>query len=75
MGFLSFYNACFYQSFQLLILRFVVFYDVNQSGWLALLLLVPVIGPLALLNWTVKAGDPEENRFGKPQYTEPVDET
>ena len=37
-------------------------------------MLVPVIGPLVLLNWTVKAGDPEENRFGKPQYTEPVDE-
>ncbi|MBF1746679.1 MAG: DUF805 domain-containing protein [Veillonella sp.] len=49
-------------------------HDVNQSGWLALLMLVPVIGPLVLLNWTVKAGDPEENRFGKPQYTEPVDE-
>ena len=49
-------------------------HDVNQSGWLALLMVVPVIGPLVLLNWTVKAGDPEENRFGKPQYTEPVDE-
>ena len=49
-------------------------HDVNQSGWLALLMLVPVIGPLVLLNWTVKAGGPEENRFGKPQYTEPVDE-
>ena len=35
-------------------------HDVNQSGWLALLMLVPVIGPLVLLNWTVKAGDPEE---------------
>ena len=49
-------------------------HDVNQSGWLALLMLVPIIGPLVLLNWTVKVGDPEENRFGKPQYTEPVDE-
>ena len=49
-------------------------HDVNQSGWLALLMLVTVIGPLVLLPWTVKAGDLEENRFGKPQYTEPIDE-
>ena len=49
-------------------------HDVNQSGWLALLILVPVIGPLSLLYWTVKAGDPGENRFGKPLYTENIDE-
>jgi uncharacterized membrane protein YhaH (DUF805 family) len=39
-------------------------HDTNHSGWWFFIGLVPLIGPLTLFSFTVKDGDPGENRFG-----------
>ncbi|HET9029513.1 MAG TPA: DUF805 domain-containing protein [Candidatus Aquilonibacter sp.] len=39
-------------------------HDVNQSGWLILLNLIPGIGPLILLVLSLLPGTPGENKFG-----------
>jgi uncharacterized membrane protein YhaH (DUF805 family) len=39
-------------------------HDTGRSGWLLLLLLIPIIGFLALLYFYLQPGTPEENRFG-----------
>lgn len=41
-------------------------HDVGRSGWWLLLAVVPVIGWIVLLVWTVTKGDAAENRFGPP---------
>lgn len=39
-------------------------HDTDRSGWLVLLLLVPVIGWLVLLVWAAQDGTPAHNRYG-----------
>lgn len=41
-------------------------HDIDRSGWWTLIVLIPLIGWLILLYWTVKAGTPGPNRFGNP---------
>jgi uncharacterized membrane protein YhaH (DUF805 family) len=39
-------------------------HDIGYAGWWMLLLIVPLIGPVALLVLFCLAGDPGENKFG-----------
>lgn len=39
-------------------------HDVGRSGWWGLLYLVPLIGVVVLLIWTIRRGDADDNRFG-----------
>lgn len=39
-------------------------HDRDKSGWWQLLNFVPLIGPLVLLVWMVRAGDTGSNRYG-----------
>lgn len=39
-------------------------HDVGRSGWNTLWVLLPIIGWIMLFVWSVRAGDPGENRFG-----------
>ena len=39
-------------------------HDTNRSGWWAWLALVPVVGPLVLLYFTVLPGDLQPNNYG-----------
>ncbi|NPB02982.1 MAG: DUF805 domain-containing protein [Thermotogae bacterium] len=41
-------------------------HDIDKSGWYLLLFLIPVVGPILLLIWTLTPGTPGENRFGPP---------
>ena len=39
-------------------------HDINKSGWLLLLCLIPLIGEIILIIWWCKAGDAAENKYG-----------
>jgi len=39
-------------------------HDLDKSGWWSLLCLVPFVGPIVLIVWTVMKGTEGENRFG-----------
>ena len=39
-------------------------HDTNHSGWLYLLIIIPIIGFIILLFWFCKNSDEEDNRFG-----------
>lgn len=39
-------------------------HDIGKSGWWILLGLIPCIGEIILLIWTVKDSDPGENQYG-----------
>ncbi|HBZ44855.1 MAG TPA: DUF805 domain-containing protein [Maritimibacter sp.] len=39
-------------------------HDVDKSGWWQLLMLIPIIGFLVILYWTVQKGADGPNRFG-----------
>ena len=39
-------------------------HDRDKSGWWLLLLLVPLIGAIVIVVWTVMEGDSGDNRFG-----------
>lgn len=39
-------------------------HDINKSGWLVLLGLIPVVGTIILLIWYCKASDLTENQYG-----------
>lgn len=41
-------------------------HDINKSGWLFLLILIPFIGPIILLIFFVMDSDPAKNQFGEP---------
>jgi len=41
-------------------------HDSNSSGWWALLVLVPIVGPLVLLYFMVIKGTPGPNNYGVP---------
>ena len=39
-------------------------HDTDKSGWLQLLILIPLIGPIVLIVFFASAGTEKENRFG-----------
>lgn len=39
-------------------------HDINKSGWLLLLALIPLVGQIILIIWWAKEGDPTENQYG-----------
>ena len=39
-------------------------HDTNHSGWALLLLLIPLIGAIIILIWTVRDSDPGKNYYG-----------
>jgi uncharacterized membrane protein YhaH (DUF805 family) len=39
-------------------------HDVGKSGWLQLILLIPLIGPIVLLVFLCKDGVPQANKYG-----------
>jgi uncharacterized membrane protein YhaH (DUF805 family) len=39
-------------------------HDTNRSGWWTLIILIPLIGVIVILVFTVQEGKPGENRFG-----------
>jgi uncharacterized membrane protein YhaH (DUF805 family) len=39
-------------------------HDTNRTGWWLLLILIPLIGPVVLLIFTILDSDPEENQYG-----------
>lgn len=39
-------------------------HDINKSGWLLLLSLIPIVGIIILIIWWCKEGDKAENQFG-----------
>jgi len=41
-------------------------HDTGTSGWLLLIAVIPIFGPLILLPWLVRKGDPKNNRYGSP---------
>ena len=41
-------------------------HDVNKSGWLQLLWLIPIIGWALLIYWCVQPGDAAPNQDGEP---------
>jgi uncharacterized membrane protein YhaH (DUF805 family)/uncharacterized RDD family membrane protein YckC len=48
-------------------------HDTDRSGWWLLIILVPLIGFIVLLVFTVKDSDPRENRFGSnPKETKVI---
>lgn len=47
-------------------------HDINKSGWLILLALIPLIGEIILIIWWAKAGDTADNQYGPvPQDIKP----
>lgn len=46
-------------------------HDTGHSGWLYLLIIIPILGTLFLLYFFVSDSAPEENRYGKsPKYAQ-----
>jgi len=39
-------------------------HDINKSGWLYLMILIPLIGIILLIIWWAKNGDQEDNKYG-----------
>ena len=53
--------AVFIPSFAVNIRRL---HDIGRSGWWLLLHLIPLLGTLVLLFWSIKASEPGENQYG-----------
>lgn len=53
--------AVFVPSLAVLVRRL---HDTNRSGWWLLIALVPLVGAIVLIIFTVQDSDPMENRFG-----------
>ena len=47
-------------------------HDINKSGWLLLLSLIPLVGQIILIVWWAQEGDQQENQYGPvPQDVKP----
>ena len=44
-------------------------HDINKSGWLVLLGLIPIVGAIILIIWWAKEGDTTENQYGPVPVT------
>ena len=53
--------AVFIPSFAVNIRRL---HDIGRSGWWLFLHLIPLLGTLVLLFWSIKASEPGENQYG-----------
>ncbi len=53
--------AVFIPSFAVNIRRL---HDIGRSGWWLFLHLIPLLGTLVLLFWSIKASDPDVNQYG-----------
>ena len=43
-------------------------HDINKSGWLQLIALIPLVGFIIMIVWCATDGDKKDNRFGKNIY-------
>ncbi len=43
-------------------------HDINKSGWLQLIGIIPLVGWIIMIIWLVRDGDKKDNRFGKNIY-------
>ena len=41
-------------------------HDTGKSGWFILITLIPFVGGIILLVWTIQAGNPAANEYGPP---------
>jgi len=41
-------------------------HDTGKSGWYILISLIPFVGAIILIVWTVQAGNPGSNQYGPP---------
>ena len=41
-------------------------HDTGKTGWLLLIAIVPIVGPIILLVFFIQAGHPESNAYGPP---------
>ena len=48
-------------------------HDINKSGWLMLLGLIPLVGWIILIIWWAKVGDSTENQYGPVPETPKAD--
>ena len=48
-------------------------HDINKSGWLLLISLIPVVGWIILLIWWAQAGNTTENQYGPVPQTPTAD--
>ena len=48
-------------------------HDVGWNGWAALLMLIPIVGPIILLVKLVTPSEPWENEYGPDPLSEPAD--
>lgn len=42
------------------------FHDLNKSGWLSLLVFIPIVNAILGIILILKSGSPEANNYGKP---------
>ena len=51
-------------------------HDLNRSGWMSLLMLIPIIGPLLVLGWCgFTKGDVGPNEYGEDPFYREITET
>ena len=50
-------------------------HDIGKSGWLQLLGLIPIVGWILLIYWTVQPGEPGSNQYGPPPTDAPMTTT
>ena len=41
-------------------------HDINKSGWLQLISLIPLVGTIILIVWFATEGEKRKNQYGKP---------
>ena len=41
-------------------------HDINKTGWLQLIVLIPLVGPIIMLVFCVTEGDKKRNQYGAP---------
>ena len=41
-------------------------HDINKTGWLQLIVLIPLVGPIIMLVFCVTEGDKKRNKYGPP---------
>jgi uncharacterized membrane protein YhaH (DUF805 family) len=47
-------------------------HDIGKSGWLQLLVLIPLVGAIILIYWAAQPGDAAANQYGPPPETAPL---
>jgi len=47
------------------------FHDINKSGWLQLIGLIPIVGWALVIYWAAQPGEPGENKYGPPPADTP----